>query len=53
MGTKVMVRSYEQSVAAEGEEMANRGFELPPTIVDADELYAVVEAEKQRRALSE
>jgi lipoprotein-anchoring transpeptidase ErfK/SrfK len=53
MGTKVMVRSYEQSVAAEGEEMANRGVELPPTIVDADELYAVVEAEKQRRALSE
>ena len=50
MGADVVVRSYDESVALEGEEMANRGVELPPTIVDADEIYAAVEAEKERRA---
>ncbi len=52
-GTKVVVRTYDQSVAAEGEEMANRGEVLPPTIVDPDVIYAAVEAEKARRAQSE
>lgn len=50
MGTRVVVRTYPQSVALEGEEMANRGQELPPTMVDPDVVYAAVEAEKQRRA---
>lgn len=53
LGTGVTVRTYEQSVAIEGEEMANRGFEIPPKIVDPDTIYAAVEAEKQRKAASE
>ena len=47
MGTEVIVRTYEESVAAEGEAMANRGVELPATIVDPDVIYAAVDAEKQ------
>lgn len=50
LGTRVVVRSYEESVALEGFETANRGKELPPTIVDPDVIYAAVEAERQRRA---
>ena len=50
MGAEVVVRSYEDSVALEGVEMANRGVELPPTIVDPEVVYAAVEAEKERRA---
>ena len=53
LGTEVVVRTYEESVAAEGLEMANRGVELPPTIVDPDVIYAAVEAEKLRKAQSE
>lgn len=53
LGTQVVVRTYEESVAAEGEEMANRGGVLPPTIIDPDAVYAAVEAEKARRAQSE
>jgi lipoprotein-anchoring transpeptidase ErfK/SrfK len=49
-GTKVTVRSYEESVAAEGYEVANRGVDLPPEIVNPEVIYAAVEAEKQRRA---
>jgi lipoprotein-anchoring transpeptidase ErfK/SrfK len=50
IGTKVVVRTYDESVLAEGEAMANRGVELPPTIVDPEVIYAAVEAEKLRRA---
>lgn len=53
VGAPVVVRTYEESVAAEGEAMANRGGVLPPTIVDPDVIYAVVEAEEARRAQSE
>lgn len=53
LGTDVVVRTYEQSVEMEGEEMANRGVELPPTMVDPEIVYAAVEAEKQRKADSE
>lgn len=49
----VIVRTYEESVAAEGEEMANRGVELPPTIVDPDLVYAAVEADAARREAME
>lgn len=49
-GAEVVVRSYDESVALEGEEMANRGVELPPTQVDPEVIYAAVEAEKERRA---
>jgi len=47
-GTQVVVRTYEESVALEGEAMANRGVELPPTVVDPDVIYAAVEEEKRR-----
>ncbi|MEZ5716844.1 MAG: L,D-transpeptidase [Paracoccaceae bacterium] len=50
MGTDVVVRSYDESVALEGEEMANRGVELPPKQVDPEVIYAAVDAEKERRA---
>ena len=50
MGTDVVVRTYDESVALEGIEMANRGQELPPTIADPEVVYAAVEAEKERRA---
>ncbi|TKZ22138.1 L,D-transpeptidase [Shimia litoralis] len=47
--TQVFVRTYDESVMAEGEEMANRGVELPPKIVDPEVVYAAVEADKERR----
>lgn len=49
LGTEVVVRTYSESVMLEGAEMASRGVELPPTIVDPEEVYAAVEAEKQRK----
>lgn len=45
-GALVRVRTYEESVAMEGEEIANRGVELPPKIVDPDVIYGAV-AEEQ------
>jgi lipoprotein-anchoring transpeptidase ErfK/SrfK len=39
LGTRVVIRSYEESVRLEGEELANRGVELPPRIVPADHIY--------------
>lgn len=53
LGTDVVVRTYEDSVAMEGEELANRGVEMPPKIVDPDVIYAAVEEEKRRKAASE
>lgn len=53
IGAQVVVRTYEESVAAEGEFAANRGEALPPTIVDPESVYAAVEADKARRAQSE
>lgn len=41
-GTRVIVRTYAQSVAAEGEQMASRGKELPPVIVSPERIYAYV-----------
>ncbi len=38
MGTKVYIRSYDDSVRLEGEALANRGVELPPVIIPAEEL---------------
>ncbi len=49
-GAQVVVRTYEESLALEGVEMANRGDEIPPRTVDPEEVYALVEAEEQRRA---
>jgi len=42
-GARVTVRSYEESVSAEGEELANRGEELPPTIVDPESIYGATD----------
>lgn len=50
IGTKVIVRTYEQSLAAEGLEMANRGDEIIPKPVDPESLYAFVEEEARRKA---
>ena len=50
IGAQVVIRTFEQSVAAEGFEMANRGGEITPKPVNADEVYALVAAEEQRKA---
>jgi lipoprotein-anchoring transpeptidase ErfK/SrfK len=47
-GTRVVIRGYEESVALEGEAMANRGVELPPRIVPPEEIYDAV-AEQEAR----
>ena len=38
LDTRVVVRTYEDSVRIEGEELANRGVELPPVYVSPEEL---------------
>lgn len=50
IGAKVLVRTYEESVAAEGIELANRGRELPPRAVDPEVVYAAVAEEARRKA---
>lgn len=50
VGAKVAVRSYEQSVAAEGVEMANRGGEMVPKRIDSAQVYAFVAEEARRKA---
>ena len=50
VGAPVVVRSYEESVAAEGVETANRGGEMVPKPVDPESVYAYVEEEAQRKA---
>jgi hypothetical protein len=49
-GTRVVIRTRADSLRIEGEELVDRGEELPPTIVDADVIYAAVEAEQAARA---
>jgi lipoprotein-anchoring transpeptidase ErfK/SrfK len=49
-GAPVVVRTYEQSVALEGEELANRGVELPPNVVDPEVIYGFVAAQEAARA---
>lgn len=53
VGAKVVVRTYDQSVAVEGIELANRGIELGPVQVDPEEVYAVVEEEARRKGAFE
>lgn len=43
LGTRVLIRSYEDSVRIEGAQMANRGIELPPTIVSPETIYGATE----------
>ncbi len=42
-GTRVVIRTYEDSVRIEGEDIANRGVELPPVIVSPETIYGAVE----------
>ena len=44
-GTDVVIRSYEDSVRLEGEELANRGVILEPNIIDPDVIYGAGEGE--------
>ncbi len=44
-GTRVVIRSYAQSVELEGEEAANRGLVLEPNIIDPDVIYGTGEDE--------
>lgn len=48
-GTKVHVRSLEESIALEGPD-AQRGVELPPRIVPPEEIYGVVNAATDKAA---
>ncbi|QFT99359.1 putative L,D-transpeptidase YbiS precursor [Roseovarius sp. THAF8] len=50
VGAPVVVRSYEDSVAAEGVETANRGGEMVPKPVDPESVYAYVAEEQRRKA---
>lgn len=50
VGAQVVVRTYEESVAAEGVETANRGGEMVPKPIDPDRVYAYVEEEARRKA---
>lgn len=50
VGAPVVVRTYDQSVAAEGVVLANRGGEMVPKPVDPIELYAFVKEEARRKA---
>lgn len=52
-GAQVIVRTYEESVAAEGYDMANRGGEMVPKHFDPEAVYAFVEEEAQRKAAYE
>lgn len=38
-GTRVVIRTYDESVRIEGEMLANRGVELPPVILTPDQLF--------------
>ena len=49
VGAQVIVRTYEQSVAAEGFELANRGAEMVPKHIDPAEVYAYAAEEARRR----
>ena len=51
-GAQVVVRTYEQSVSLEGIELANRGIELPPKIVDPNLVYEAVAQEQAALAVT-
>lgn len=52
-GTRVVMRSYAESVRLEGEEIANRGVELPPTIVDPESIYGATDVSDDEDAVAE
>lgn len=53
IGAQVRVRTYAESVAYEGEELANRGIELPGRIMDPEEIYSFVAQEEARLEAAE
>ncbi|SHI54674.1 L,D-transpeptidase [Wenxinia saemankumensis] len=48
LDTRVVVRTYADSVRIEGEALANRGVELPPVYSDPDRVYAAVAEQRER-----
>jgi len=44
-GTRVRIRTYEESVRYEGEILANRGVELPPFYISAEDLLSGAQTE--------
>lgn len=44
-GTRVVVRTKAESVALEGEELANRGVVLEPNIIDPETIYGATEVD--------
>ncbi|MEM8632397.1 MAG: L,D-transpeptidase [Pseudomonadota bacterium] len=53
LGSQVIVRTYEQSVAMEGFEVANRGGNMVPKQMDPEQVYAFVAQEAKRKAAYE
>lgn len=45
VGTRVVIRSYDDSVELEGEELANRGVDLPPNIIDPETIYGATDVD--------
>lgn len=52
-GTRVVIRSYDDSLRIEGEVDANRGVELPATIVSAEEIYGATELDPMAGATAD
>ena len=46
-GTRVVIRSMEDSVRLEGAELANRGVVLPPNIIDPETIYGATDVEAE------
>jgi len=51
--TRVVIRSLEDSIRIEGEELANRGVELPAVIVDSDVIFASFEDDTNNAQISD
>lgn len=45
IGTRVVIRTKAQSIELEGEELANRGVVLEPTIVDPETIYGATDVD--------
>jgi lipoprotein-anchoring transpeptidase ErfK/SrfK len=50
LGARVVVRSYAQSIAFEGVELANRGEQLPAVMIPPEVLYGAVAAQQAAEA---
>lgn len=52
-GTRVVIRTYEDSLRIEGEVDANRGVELPAKIVSAEDIYGATDLDPLAGAVSD